>query len=264
MSTIPDVHAVATASSSRVRIEPLTRRLRVMFAGVCIADTDRAVYLFETAHLPVYYVPKADVRFDLCTPSEHTTHCPYKGDAVYWHLQVGERRSENALWGYPTPIAGCPDISDYVAFYWDRVDAWFEEDDEVFVHPRDPYKRIDVLHSSKHVQVLVDGQVVADSHRPRLLFETGLPTRYYLPKVDVRMDLLLPSATHTSCPYKGVASYFSVQVGDKRYDDIVWTYPSPIAEIPKIEQLLCFFNEKVDIVVDGVRQSRPVSPWSDT
>ncbi|MET0459699.1 MAG: DUF427 domain-containing protein [Ilumatobacteraceae bacterium] len=132
----------------------------------------------------------------------------------------------------------------------------------MFVHARDPYKRIDTVRSSRHVQVLVDGTVVADSHRPVLLYETGLPTRYYLPRLDVREDLLEPSATTTACPYKGVAEYRSVRVGDQVHTDVVWTYPAPIPEIPKIEHHLCFFNERVDIVLDGVPLERPVSPWS--
>jgi uncharacterized protein (DUF427 family) len=166
------------------------------------------------------------------------------------------------VWGYPTPISGMEELAGYVAFYWDRVDAWFEEDDEVFKHARDPYKRIDVLQSSRHVEVFIDGAKVADSTRPRILFETGLPTRYYLPKLDVRVDLLRPSASTSVCPYKGTAHYWSVQLPDRLVDDIVWYYPAPIPEIPKIEGHLCFYNEKVDLVVDGVPQERPVSPWS--
>ena len=133
----------------------------------------------------------------------------------------------------------------------------------MFVHARDPYKRIDTVRSSRHVQVLVDGTVVADSHRPVLLYETGLPTRYYLPRLDVREDLLEPSATTTRLPVQGrrrvprrCASATPV------HDDVVWTYPAPIPEIPKIEHHLCFFNERVDIVLDGVALERPVSPWS--
>jgi uncharacterized protein (DUF427 family) len=153
-------------------------------------------------------------------------------------------------------------LADHVAFYWDRVDAWFEEDDEVFKHARDPYKRIDVLQSSRHVEVFIDGVKVADTVRPRLLFETGLPTRYYIPRLDVRVDLLRPSTTTSVCPYKGVASYHSVALPDRVAEDIAWYYPAPIPEIPKIEAHLCFFNEKVDIVIDGTPVSRPVTPWS--
>jgi len=154
-------------------------------------------------------------------------------------------------------------IKDFVAFYWNRVDAWYEEDEEIFVHPRDPYKRVDVLDSTRSVQVVVGGQVVAETRRARFLFETRLPTRYYIPPEDVRMDLLVPSETVTRCPYKGQARYYSVKIGDKVFSDLVWTYPDPIPECPKIKAYLCFFNEQVDeIRVDGVPVPRPVTPWS--
>ncbi len=262
MSAIPDVHAIANATSSRVRVEPCPRRLRVVFGGEAIADTERALYLFETGRVPVYYFPREDVRTGLLVATDHTSHCPFKGDAAYWSIDAGGRRSENAVWGYPDPIDDCPDISGHLAFYWNRVDSWFEEDDEVFVHARDPYKRVDVLRSSRHVQVLVDGTLVAESRRPLLLFETGLPTRFYLPRLDVRQDVLVASTATTRCPYKGIAEYWSVKVGDTVHEDLVWFYANPIPEIPKIEQHLCFFNERVDLIVDGIALDRPRSPWS--
>ena len=142
------------------------------------------------------------------------------------------------------------------------MDSWYEEDDEIFVHARDPYTRVDVLNSSRAVRVEVDGKVVAETKRPRLLFETGLPTRYYIPKQDVRMDLLERSESTTRCPYKGVASYWSLRLGNKHYQDLVWSYEAPIPECPKIENLLCFYNEKVDLYIDGERQDRPHTHWS--
>ena len=262
MTAIPDLHAAATGLPGPVRIEPCPRRLRVVFAGEVVADSEAAFYLFEQGHLPVYYFPRQDVRFDLLEPTDHHTTCPRKGVASYWSIVAGDRRAENAVWAYPEVIEGCPDITDLVAFYWKAVDAWFEEDDEVFVHARDPYKRIDALRSSRHVEVRVHGVTVADTRRPVLLFETGLPTRYYLPAFDVRRDVLVPSATTTQCPYKGTASYWSVRTAGGVHEDVVWFYPAPIPEIPKIEQHLCFFNERVDLVVDGVALERPASPWS--
>jgi uncharacterized protein (DUF427 family) len=249
-------------ASHRVWTEPNGRRVRVFVGGQAIADSERTVYLFETGHLPVYYFPRSDVRFDLLEPSDRHTHCPYKGDASYYSVVAGNRRAENAVWAYPEPLPSLPEIADYVAFYWDSADAWYEEDDEVFRHPRDPYHRVDVLQSSRHVQIRIGGVTVADSRRPRLLFETGLPVRYYLPKLDVRQDLLVPSATRTRCPYKGEAVYWSAEVAGSRLEDIVWSYPAPIPEAPKIENLLAFFGEKVDVVVDGALQERPVTPWS--
>jgi uncharacterized protein (DUF427 family) len=246
----------------RVRLEPCPRRIRVFFGAEPVADSTRAVYLFETGHLPVYYIPLADVRSDLLRETDQHSTCPYKGEATYYSVVTGDRTVENAVWAYPKPIAAVPELADYVAFYWDKADAWFEEDDEVFVHPRDPYHRVDVLNSSRHVQVAVGGTVVADSHRPRLLFETGLPARYYLPKLDVRSDLLVPSQTRTRCPYKGEAVYWSVNAGGERLEDAAWSYPAPLPEIPKIENLIAFYNERVDLIVDGTVQERPSTRWS--
>lgn len=250
-------------TANPVSLEPNHRRIRVVVDGVVVADTTRSIYLFELGHVPVYYLPKADVRFDLLEHTDRTTHCPRKGDAEYWSILVGQRRIENAVWSYPVHLEGTADLSGYVAFYWNKVDNWFEEDEEVFVHARDPYKRVDALQSSRHVEIRLHGDTIADTKRPILLFETGLPTRYYIPKLDVRLDLLLPSALTTACPYKGVASYFSVALpGRKVVDDIVWVYPAPIPQIPQIANHLCFYNEHVDVVVDGELQERPTTKWS--
>jgi uncharacterized protein (DUF427 family) len=247
----------------KITFEPSPRRVRVTFAGATIADSTTAHLLFETRHLPVYYFPRADVRMDLLAPTEHHTYCPYKGTASYWTIRVGDRSSENAVWGYPEPFDEVAAIGDFVAFYWDRVDGWYEEDEEIFVHPRDPYKRVDVLASSRHVQVILGGETIADTRRAHFLFETRLPTRYYIPPEDVRMDLLLPSEKLSRCPYKGRARYYSARIGDRLYPEIVWSYPEPIAECPKIKGLLAFYNEQVDeIRVDGVAVPRPITPWS--
>lgn len=246
-----------------VRIEPNDRRVRALIDGVVIADTIQSIYLFEAGHLPVYYLPKEDVRFDLLEHTDRSTHCPYKGDAEYWSIVVGERRVENAVWSYPSPIEGAPDLSGYVAFYWDKVDNWFEEDEEVFVHARDPYKRVDAIRSSRRVEIRINGHTVADTTRPVLLFETSLPTRYYIPKLDVRLDLLRPSTRSTACPYKGTANYFSVAIPDTEVvENIAWVYPTPIPQVPTIENHVCFFNEHVDVVVDGALQDRPITKWS--
>jgi uncharacterized protein (DUF427 family) len=178
-------------------------------------------------------------------------------------VRVGDRAAEHAAWGYPAPPADRLGLRDHVAFEWPKMDAWFEEDDEVYVHARDPYKRVDVLHSSRHVRVVVAGEVVCDTRRPTLLFETGLPTRYYVPKTDVRMDLLEPTETETRCPYKGLASYYSVRIGSTVVRDIAWCYRHPIPECGKIENLVCFFDERVDAVyVDGQLEPRPRTRWS--
>ena len=247
----------------KIMFEPSPRRVRVNLNGEIIADSTSAHLLFETRHLPVYYFPRSDVRLDLITPTDHHTFCPYKGTASYWTIAVGDKVAENAVWGYPDSFDEVAAIKDFVAFYWDRVDAWYEEDEEIFVHPRDPYKRVDVLDSSRPVQIVVGGEIVAETRRARFLFETRLPTRYYIPPEDVRMDLLAPSDKVTRCPYKGKAGYYSVKVDGKLFADLVWIYPDPIAECPKIKGYLCFFNERVDeIRVDGAAVPRPLTPWS--
>jgi uncharacterized protein (DUF427 family) len=131
------------------------------------------------------------------------------------------------------------------------MDAWFEEDEEVFTHPRDPYTRVDILPSSRHVRIEVDGVTVAESTKPTLLFETGLPVRYYLPKTDVRMDLLAPTETSSHCPYKGQADYWSLLLGETTVQDVAWSYRTPLPESQKIAGLVCFYPEKVDLYVDG-------------
>jgi uncharacterized protein (DUF427 family) len=252
-----------TRTEQRMKFIPSPKRVRILFNGQFIADTKKAMLLLETGHTPVYYFPRADVQQDCLEKTNHSTRCPFKGTAAYWNIKVAGKTAENAVWQYPDPISEAPALKDYMAFYWDKVDAWFEEDEEVFVHPRDPFKRVDTLASSRHIRVVLADQTVADTKRPVLLFETGLPTRYYIPKVDVRMDLLTFSDTLTRCPYKGEARYFSVSVADKVYKDIVWYYPYPVNEAAKITNYLCFFNEKIDaIYIDGELAEKPVTRWS--
>jgi uncharacterized protein (DUF427 family) len=248
--------------SRQIRAEQSPKRVRVVIGNVAVADSERVLLLFEKGHLPVYYFPAEDVRGDLLEPTDKHTRCPYKGEASYWTVKVGDREVPNAVWSYLDPIPEAAEIKGRMAFYWDRADSWWEEDDEVFVHARDPYHRVDVANSSRHVRIEVEGQTVAETRRPRLLFETSLPTRYYIPKSDVRLDLLEPTDTVTSCPYKGTARYWSVRAGDRTVKDLAWSYPTPIPECTKVEQLIAFFNEKVDVYLDGELQPRPKSPWS--
>jgi len=247
-----------------LRVETSPRWVRTVFHNVVVADSKNVRLVFQARHLPVYYFPQADVRMDLLEKTERTLDSPITGMARYYTVRVGGRSAEEAAWIHAEPAAGAEALADLVAFRWDRMDAWFEEDDEVFVHPRDPYHRVDVMNSSRHIKVVAGGEVVAETRRPRLLFETGLPTRYYIPKMDVRMDLLQPTDTQTSCPYKGTASYWSLaRDGEELVHDVAWSYARPIAEIPKIENLVCFFNERVDeIWVDGELAPRPKTPWS--
>ena len=260
--TITRIRAAAERARLKdgVHIELSPRRVRAYFDDHLLVDSQKVLLVFETRRPPVYWFPIEDVRMDLLAP---------KGAAAgsgagtqRWRSNTGGRVEENLAWNYAEPAGDLAPLESHIAFYWNAVDRWFEEDEEVFVHPRDPYTRVDTVHSSRHVRVEVDGQVVADTRRPVLLYETGLPTRCYIPKLDVRMDLLEATDTLTHCPYKGAASYWSLRVGEKTYRDFVWAYPRPIPEIPKIENLLCFYNEKVDLYIDGVMQERPLSPFS--
>ena len=195
-------------------------------------------------------------------PSDHSTHCPFKGDASYWSVRVGDRLAENAVWGYPEPIDDAPPLVGYYAFYWNKMDEWLEEDEPAIVHARDPYHRVDVLESSRHVRVTVNGELVAESDRPLALFETGLPTRWYFPPEDVRAEVLVPSETRTGCAYKGFASYYSVRRATKRKRTWSGSTASRAATSSAITGHLAFFNERVDIEVDGELQERPVTQWS--
>jgi uncharacterized protein (DUF427 family) len=140
-----------------------------------------------------------------------------------------------------------------VAFYHGAMDKWLEEDEEVIGHPHDPYHRVDVLESSRHVKVNVNGGTVAETKRPKILFETSLPPRYYIPPEDVRKELLVESETKTVCPYKGVASHWSVE-GGERIEDGAWSYPEPLPEAQKVQGHLCFYDGKTELEIDGESQ----------
>lgn len=235
--------------------EDCPKRVRAVFNGETVIDSRQVKILHETGHLPVYYFPEEDLRQDLLELSECTTHCPFKGEASYWSVRVGDRIAENAVWSYLEPLEDAPPISGYVAFYHDAMDHWLEEDEETIGHPHDPYHRVDVLESSRNVKVRVNGEVVAETNRPKLLFETSLPVRYYVPPEDVREELLVPSETKTVCPYKGIASHWSVEVGGERVEDAAWGYPEPLPEAQKVEGHLCFYDGKAELEVDGERQA---------
>lgn len=243
------------AEPEHVRVERSQKRVRVMLAGEVIADSRRPLLVWEKPYYPTYYFPEEDVAGDRLIPEEGSRRSRALGESRSYAVKAGGREAGAAAYAYPdSPLE---ELRDHLAFSWRKMDHWFEEDEEVYVHPRDPYTRVDILSSSRHVRIEVDGVTVAESHKPTLLFETGLPVRYYLPKTDVRMDLLEPSNTHTGCPYKGTASYWSLMSGGSRHDDLVWSYPFPTREASKIAGLMCFFDEKVDVYVDGVRQERP-------
>src|SRR5579884_1898999 len=219
-------------------IEPIGKRLRVVLGEQTIADSTHTQLVSESGLQPVYYFPRADVRAEVLEPSERHTRCPKKGEASYHTLHVGDRVEEAAAWYYPEPLPGAEAIRDHLAFYFDRMDHWFEEDTEIFTHPKDIYHRIDVYPSSRHVRVSLDGELLAESTRAMALFESNLPVRWYLPREDV-LAQLEPSETASICPYKGRASYHSVRLPGGKL----------------VEDLVCFYNERVELELDGERSA---------
>jgi uncharacterized protein (DUF427 family) len=250
-------------AGSVIYLEPTPRRIRVIVGEQTVADSRRAYLLHESGLQPVYYFPPEDVRSDLLEPTDRHTRCPKKGEASYYTVRAGDRVVENGAWYYPEVLrAAPPALKGLVAFYFDRMDRWMEEAEEIGVHPRDPYHRVDVIASDRHVRVLLDGQLLADTRQALALFETGLPARWYIPAEDVMAELQ-PSDTVTHCPYKGQASYRSVRLPDGRLEeDLIWCYETPLFEMGRIAGRLCFFNERVDLELDGERQARPESAWS--
>lgn len=208
-----------------VYVEDFPRRVRAVKDGSTVVDSDRVKLVHESGKLPHYAFPAADV-------------------------------------GIPG-AADDPAVDGHVTVAWDAADAWFEEDEEVFVHVRDPYHRIDTVQTSRRIQVSLEGTVLADSTAAVALYETGLPVRYYLPADDVAPGVLQPSATLTRCAYKGQAAHWSARVGDAVVEDVAWTYDGDVGrEAEAVRGRVCFYNERVDLDIDGVRQERPWSPWS--
>jgi uncharacterized protein (DUF427 family) len=201
-----------------------------------------------------------DVRTELLAPTSTITHSPSRGDAQHFTIKAGGKEAEDAALQYvDSPVE---ELRHLIRLDWDSMDGWFEEDEEVYTHPRDPHTRVDILATSRHVRVELDGVVLADSTNGRVLFETGLPPRWYIPKVDVRMGLLVPTDTVTHCPYKGQAEYWAVRVGDRLAQDLAWSYRTTLPESQKIVGLVAFYNEQVDLFIDGTLQERPATKFS--
>ncbi len=232
------------------RIEPAPRRVRALIAGHTVLDTAAALYVWDGPYYPQYYIPAGDVDAAVLV-DEGREQKLKRGTARRYGLRVRDRQVPQSVRIYSDGA-----LAGYARVEWNAVDAWFEEDEEIFGHPRNPYARIDALRSSRHVQVSVDGTPLADTTSPVLLFETGLPTRYYLPRLDINWQQLRPSDTKTQCPYKGItSSYWSF--GD--VPNIAWAYDFPLPECHQIAGLVAFYNEKVDLVVDGTPLQRPTT-----
>jgi len=243
-----------------VRVERGARRVRAYLAGELVADTIAPWLVWELPYYPAYYFPQEDIRAELVDEGHEPNHSPSRGDAAVRTVVAGAGRAEGSALVYgDSPIE---EIRGTVRLEWDAMEAWFEEDEEVYTHPRDPYTRVDILASTRRVRIEVDGVTLADSTSPRMLLETGLPVRHYLPRTDVRMDLLQLSDTVTHCPYKGRAQTWSVKVGETLHPDLAWGYPAPLPESQKIAGLIAFYNEKLDTMIDEVLQERPSTKFS--
>jgi uncharacterized protein (DUF427 family) len=239
-----------------IYFEEYPRRIRAVLGGETVIDTVRGRLLYESSLPPVLYVPLDDVRGDLIEPTAHTTHCPFKGDAAYWTIRAGGRTAENALWGYPRPIESAPWLRGYVAAYWDRMDAWYEESEQLTVPLRDPYHRVEVRAAAARVTVRANGHVVAESAQPKLLFETSTPPRAYVPLDDVRRDLLVPSDKTSVCPYKGTARYWSIELpSGETLADVVWAYDEPHLESAGVAGCVSFLGEGIEVEVDRAAES---------
>ena len=253
MSARPDTPA---------RVERGLKRVRAYLAVDLVADTPAPLLVWENPGYPAYYIPAQDIRASLVPAGRSDSH-PRMGEAELLHVKTPTATAELAARRYPgSPV---PALRQAIRLDWAAMTEWLEEDEPVYVHPRDPYKRVDILASSRLVRVEVDGVTVAESGQPRILFETGLVPRYYLPLTDLRADLLRRSDRSTQCPYKGTATYWSVDTGQAAADghlhrDIAWMYRTPLPESQKIAGLACFYNERVDLYLDGVPQPRPASP----
>ena len=249
-----------------VRVEPSPRWVRVVLARRTIADSKQPMLHVSYGRpirpgsrkpeLPTYFFSRDEVDMSILRPAEVVD------GRQWWHATVEGRTFDHAAWSYAEPMGAVADLAGHVTFDWDQMDAWYEEAEEIYEHARDPQHRVDVIASSRHVEVDFNGQELASSIQPRLLFETSLPTRYYLPPEDVNFEYLEPSDLVTRCPYKGIARFWSVKGARREGRNVAWSYPDPIAENPKIKDLVAFYNERVDIVVDGELLQRPLTPWS--
>ncbi len=235
---------------------PVAKKVQVKLKHVTIADSQRVMLKRE---FPMaYFFPQEDVQIQFLEESHQSSKSDAWGNPLYMHVKTGSKVAEHAAWSYKKPTDHAPsDIEGYIAFEWDAMDLWMEEDEEVRVHPRDPYHRIDVCHSSRHVRIVISGETIAETRCPVILFETGLPARFYIRKTDVRLDLLEPTAHQTECPYKGTASYYSIKTDEHKMENVVWTYPFPNAEMNKIKDLVAFYAEKIDdVFIDGKKLTK--------
>ncbi len=243
-------------------VEPVPRRIRGVLAGRTVLDTTDARYVWEWPGFPQYYVPLADVDPSALVDEGSTEETP-RGDMRLFGLAVDDVRRPHAA--RVLSAAKVEGLDDTVRFEWSAFDAWFEEDEQVFVHPRNPYTRVDTARSTRRLRVESNGVVLAESSSPIMLFETGLPTRYYVNRTDVDFTRLVSTDTVTSCPYKGTTSgYWSAQVDGRVHPDVAWCYDFPTREVLPIAGLIAFYNEKLDFFLDDAKLERPRSHFSSS
>ncbi len=246
------------SAAARGRIEPAPRRVRGFVDDQLVFDTTTARYVWEVPYYPQYYIPLADVRPGFLHDEDHPQRVQFGASRMF--TVAGERQRHTSA--ARVFDAGEGPVAGLVRFEWAAL-TWFEEDEPIYGHPRNPYARVDALRSHRHVTVELDGVLLADTASPVLVFETGLPTRYYIDRTDVVFDHLEPSAAQTLCPYKGVTSgYWSVRANGELHADLAWTYNTPLPAVAPIANLVAFYNEKLDVTVDGVRLARPTTHFS--
>ncbi|KAF2686749.1 DUF427-domain-containing protein [Lentithecium fluviatile CBS 122367] len=225
------------------------RRVRGLLNAKFAFDTINAYHVWEHPNYPQFYVPVSSFTSDATLTK--TSSVEGTKEAVHFgKLSVGSRSTDRVL------IFNNAPLKNLVKIDFKEIDQWFEEDVPIFVHPKDPFKRIDILNSTRQVKVALDGVTLAESANPLFLLETSLHTRYYLPPTSVMWEYLIDSTTETYCPYKGRANYYNVVVHGKEYRDLVWYYRYPTSESAPIAGHLCFYNEKVDISIDGIQERK--------
>jgi uncharacterized protein (DUF427 family) len=217
-------------------------RVRAVVDGRTVLDTTRAKLLYETGIMPRLYVPIEDFDAEVLARTDHRTHCPFKGDASYWSVTVNGSSRDNAVWAYESPLAEAAWLEGYASLYPEQADEWWVEDERTLGQLRDPFHRIDVLPSSRRVRITAGDEVLADTDRALLLFETGLPPRAYVPRADVRAPIE-PAEKRTVCPYKGEARYWDVG----GVAEAAWSYEYPRPESTGIAGHLAFDPERVDV-----------------
>jgi uncharacterized protein (DUF427 family) len=275
------MRGLLTGGLGELRHEPTAKRIRAVLGDATVVDSTRAVLVWEPRRIvPSYAVPVQDVAGEVVRAGPAAVGAadgvgsrlpdvsghPVLSPADPFAVHTAEGHVADVRTGGQDLLAAgfCPadpELAGYVILDFGAFDAWYEEDELNVAHPRDPFHRIDVLSSSRHVRLELDGQVLAESSRPMLLFETMLPARYYLPRADILAELV-PSGTQTYCAYKGQASYWSATIGSRVFPDIAWTYENPLHDAMRVRGLIAFFGERIDVVLDGNRLERPVTPWS--